>query len=131
MNEEFDSERFDLLNVQSVHVENHAYGHNEHGDLHVWKSRGETGTAFVRQITVDGVVGPSRQSVNGTACYFLRDKASGQYFFLERDDRGYFLHDAAFFGASTYLGPRAAKVATWLAAQAPAPSPGPRIGVVA
>ena len=114
---EFDMERFDLVHADSVHVPDHAFGHNKRGVLDVWTTQGVTGTAFVRQTTVNGVGGPLRQGVYGAACYFLRDKATERYFFLEHDVRGFYLHSEDFFGARTYFGAESAKVDAWLAGQ--------------
>jgi hypothetical protein len=114
MRKEFDKEEFDLVDTDSVHVPDHAFGHNKRGELDVWTRKSETGTAFVRRTTIDGVGGPLRQGVYGTACYFLRDKATERYFFLERDTRGFYLHSEDFFGARTYFGAEAAKVDAWL-----------------
>lgn len=115
MRKEFDALQFELMDVAVVHVPDHAFGHNQRGALDVWTTKGEGGTAFVRQTTVGGVAGPLRQGVNGAACYFLRDRASERYFFLERDSRGYYLHGEDFFGARTFFGAEAAKVDAWLA----------------
>ena len=115
MEKEFDAQRFDLLDASSVHLPDHPFGHNRRGELDVWTTSGGTGAAFVRRMTVDGVAGPMRQGVFGTACYFLREKATERYFFLERDTRGFYLHSEDFFGARTYFGAEAAKVDAWLA----------------
>ena len=119
MHNEFDAERFDLLSADRVHIAGHAFGHNSHGDLDVWTKTGETGTAFVHQISIDGAAGPMSQGVYARACYFLQEKATGQYFFLERDDRCFTLQAGDFFGAHAYLGAEAAKVDTWLAGLSP------------
>jgi hypothetical protein len=115
MRKEFDSEQYDLVDADSVHVSDYAFGHKERGALDVWTTTGETGTAFVRQTTLDGSSGPLRQGVYGAECYFLRDKTTERYFFLERDIRGFYLHSEDFFGARTYFGDEAAKVDAWLA----------------
>jgi hypothetical protein len=101
----------------------YTYGHNRRGELDVWTTRGETGTAFVRQMTIDGVAGPLRQSPYGTACFFLMEKTTGRYFFLEKDARGFYLHSEDFFGAKTYFRAEAVKVEAWLAYQSATQSP--------
>jgi hypothetical protein len=115
MRKEFDAEQFDLVDADSVHVPDHAFGHNKRGELDVWTTKGATGTAFVSQTTVNGVAGPLRQGVYGAACYFLREKTTKRFFFLERDTRGFYLHGEDFFGARTYFGVEAAKLDAWLA----------------
>jgi len=119
MLKEFDVERFDLVNADSVHIADHHYGHNRRGDLDVWTVKGETGTAFVRQMTIQGTVGPLSQGVYALACSFLRERATGRYFFLERDARGFYVQSQDFFGAEAFLGDEAVKVETWLAGLSP------------
>lgn len=115
MHKEFDTQRYDLLDVDSVHIANHRFGRNKHGELDVWTTRGRTGTAFARRMTVDGTAGPVSQGVYTDACYFLRERATGNFLFLERDDRGFILQSDDFFGAVAYLGDEAVRVDAWIA----------------
>ena len=111
----FDIERFELVSADRVHVAGHAFGRNNHGDLDVWTTTGATGTAFVHQISVDGAAGPASQGVYSRACFFRREKATGTYYFLERDDRCFTLQAGEFFGDTAYIGAEAARVETLLA----------------
>ena len=120
MRKEFDEERFDLVDGDRVHIADLRFGHGRHGDLDVWTVRGESGVAFVRQITVGGTAGPTSQGVYALECVIMREKATGRFFFLERDDRGFTLQTHEFFGAEAFLGAEAAKVETWLAGRTPA-----------
>jgi hypothetical protein len=120
MHREFDADRFDLMNVDSVHIPDHHLGHNRYGGLQVWTVRGESGVAFAHRIVDPGEVGPISQGVNALACLFLHERESGRVFFLERDARGFTLQSEDFFGAEAYLGDEAVKVDAWLAAHAQA-----------
>ena len=125
MRKEFDAERFDLVDADSVHLPVRAARHDGGGELDVWTTKSPAGTAFVRRSKVDGLAGPLRQGVYGTACYFLLEKATERFFFLERDARGFYLHDDEFFGVRTYFGAEAAKVDAWLAGR---PAARPLVG---
>ena len=79
--------------------------------------------AFVRQMTIERAAGPLRQGVYGMACFFLQERSTGRFFFLERDARGFYLHDEDFFGASTYLRAEVEPVEAWLAGRLQTQSP--------
>ena len=82
MTREFDVDRFDLLDTPRIHIADHAYGHNNVGELDVWTVTDETGTAFVRQITVHGAVSSATQGVYSLGCFFLRERPHAEQVLL-------------------------------------------------
>ena len=98
-----ETERFDLLKDDSVCVADFRFGHNRQGKRDVWIERGEKRERFLSQITLEGQALAVRKEIYTGRCYILREKTSGNYFFLDQNDCGFWLHSAAFSGAETYL----------------------------
>ena len=117
MHEKFDRERFDISSGDRVRVDDVAFGHEEHGTLYVDIERTSLGKRFVRQITSRGNTSAKRYGVYADACYFLRERSSGRYFFLEKDARGFYLYGDRFLEAQSYLHDEAGLVAAWLIAR--------------
>ena len=119
MNKVFEAKRFELLTTDRIHIADHAFGHNLRGDFDVWIDSGAAGKAFVRQLTVRGHKYGVHQGVYNQECYFLLERATGRYFFLEMDARGFYLGSDRFFGADGFLGAEAVKITEWLARARP------------
>jgi hypothetical protein len=119
MSSAFDAGRFELVDTDRVHVAGHRFGRGRRGELDVWVEEGAAGTRFSRQITAGGGTNAARHGVYTDACYFLRERSTGRYYFLEADGRGFFLYGDDFFGAQAFLGRQAGAVAGWLAQNAP------------
>jgi hypothetical protein len=109
-----ETERFDLLKDDSVCVADFRFGHNRQGKRDVWIERGEKRERFLSQITFEGQALAVRKEIYTGHCYILREKTSGNYFFLDQNDCGFWLHSAAFSGAETYCGDESAKIQEWL-----------------
>lgn len=114
MLKQFDTETYDLVKVGKVRVANHRFGHNKQGELDVWIECHSAGERFLSQVIVQGETYPIRQGVYSTKCYILREKATGCYWFLDRNDCGFWLQTSAFFGAKTFFGAESAKIQKWL-----------------
>ena len=114
MNEPFESARFDLIELDEVHIANHQFGHNQRGELHVRIESSDRGKRFASQIIVRGQPGPVRKEVYVTDCYILREKATGHYWFLDLNRAGFWLHNDSFFGAQNFTGDASAKIQAWL-----------------
>jgi hypothetical protein len=69
------------------------------------------------QITSEGETYSLRKEIYTRDCYFLREKQTGRYYFLDRNDCGFWLHGAAFSGAETFFGDEAVRIQKWLTRQ--------------
>lgn len=114
MENQFDSESFDLIKAQKVRIPNHHFGHNKQGQLDVWIEHHPAGERFSSQIIVQGQTYPVRQGVYTTKCYILREKLTGSYWFLDRNPCGFWLQTGSFFGAKTFSGSASVKIQNWL-----------------
>lgn len=119
MSRAFPTLRFELIDTDRVHIASYRFGRGWRGELDVWVEPGAAGNRFSRQITAGGETNAARHGVYAKACYFLRERATGRYYFLEEDGRGFFLYGDDFFGAQAFLGYEARTVAGWLADNAP------------
>ena len=111
---QFETELYDLVNTEKVRVADHRFGHNQHGELDVWIECHPAGERFLSQVIVHGETYPIRQGVYSTKCYILREKVTGNYWFLDRNACGFWMQTDAFFGAKTFVGEESAKIHTWL-----------------
>lgn len=112
---QFETDRFDLLNEDRVCVTDFRFGHNRHGQRDVWIETNNKGKRFLSQITSEGETYNLRKEIYTTDCYFLREKATGHYYFLDRNDCGFWLHGSGFSGAETFFGDESVKIQKWLA----------------
>ena len=115
MSKQFETERFDLVQTDRVHIDDYSFGHSRRGELDVWIESSRLGKRFLRQVTVHGQVNAVNHGAYTTECYFLRERATGRIYFLDRDARGFYLQSDLFFGAEAFLGEEARKITTWLA----------------
>jgi len=114
MLEPFETTQFDLVKGDKVHIAGHRFGHNQEGELDVWIESNNKGKRFVSQLKVQGAARPVRTEVYTTACYILREKATGRYYFLDQNACGFWLHSDAFFGAKNFVGNESASIQNWL-----------------
>jgi hypothetical protein len=114
MTTQFKTERFELVTVEKVHIANHQFGHNKEGELDVWIEGNAKGERFLSQLQSRGERYAVRKEVYSRKCYILRDKATGSYWFLDKNDCGYWLQNASFYGAKTFSDDEATRLARWL-----------------
>ena len=110
----FETERYELLKASRVRVANHRFGHDRQGALDVWIESTDRGERFLSQIIVQEERYAVRHEVYTRKCYILREKATGQYGFLDENDCGFWLHSKTFSGAETFFGEEAATIQKWL-----------------
>jgi len=115
MLKQFETERFDFVKADKVRIADYRFGHNRQGARDVWIETGDKGERFLSQILVQGETYAVRQENYTTRCYILREKATGRYWFLDKNDCGFWLHEEHFSGAATYLGDEATIIQNWLA----------------
>jgi hypothetical protein len=115
MLKQFETERFDLVKADKVHITNHRFGHNIQGAREVWIESSDKGERFLSQLIVQGESYSVRAEIYTTKCYILREKATGRYWFLDMNDCGFWLHSDSFSGAETFFGDESAKIQKWLA----------------
>lgn len=114
MLKEFESGLYDLVEADKVHIENHLFGHNKQGELDVWIETSDKGNRFLSQLIVQGESYAVRKEIYTNKCYILREKATGRYWFLDKNDCGFWLHNQSFFGAETFSGDESTKIQNWL-----------------
>jgi hypothetical protein len=114
MTTQFELDRFELVTDEKVHIASHPFGHNQQGELDVWIEGNPKGERFLSQLHVRGELLAVRKEVYSRKCYILRDKATGSYWFLDKNDCGFWLQNASFYGARTFSGDESAKLARWL-----------------
>ena len=83
---QFDTERFDLLTEDRVCVADYQFGHNRHGQRDVWIESSDKGKRFLSQIISEGETYAVRKEIYTNQCYILREKSTGRYYFLDRND---------------------------------------------
>jgi hypothetical protein len=111
---QFELEKFDLVTEETVHIADHLFGHNRMGKLDVWIERGDKGERFLSQLHAQGEIYAVRKEVYSKNCYILRDKLTGQYWFLDSNACGYWLQNASFYGAKTFAQTETARITKWL-----------------
>jgi hypothetical protein len=114
MPEQFDPEQFDLMNGDKVRIPSHRYGPSGEGMIDVWIESSDKGKRFLSQIIVPGEQYAVRKEIYTGECYILRKKATGQYYFLDKNDCGFWLHTGSFQGAKTFSGDESVGVQKWL-----------------
>ena len=114
MSKAFETGRYELVKANRVRVANYRFGHNRQGALDVWIESTDRGERFLSQIIVQEERYAVRHEVYTRKCYILREKATGQYGFLDQNDCGFWLHGKAFSGAATFFGEEAATIQKWL-----------------
>lgn len=110
--------QYDLVKASRVHIADYQFGHNQQGALEVWIESNDRGERFLSQIIAQEGSYPVRHEVYTSKCYILREKATGQYGFLDQNDSGFWLHSKTFSGAETFFGEESAKIQKWLTASA-------------
>lgn len=112
---EFETERFDLLREDRVCVTNFRFGKDRKAQRDVWIESSDKGKRFLSQITSEGETYNLRKGIYTKECYFLREKATGRFYFLDRNDCGFWLRGTDFSGAETFFGDESVKIQKWLA----------------
>ena len=112
---QFEKDAYDLVTAERVHIADHQLGRTRQGALDVWVESSEKGKRFLRQITVGGNLYAARNEPYTKACYILRDRRTGRYWFLDENVCGFWLQDESFFGARTFTGAESSKITGWLA----------------
>lgn len=114
MLKEFETNRFDIVKADKVRIANYQFGHNRQGERDVWIETGIKGERFLSQIIVQGETYAVRKEVYTTKCYILREKVTGRYWFLDKNDSGFWLHEEQFLGAETFFGEQSTTIQNWL-----------------
>ena len=114
MLKQFEINRFDLVKADKVRIANYQFGHNRQGERNVWIETGDKGERFLSQIIVQGETYAVRKEIYTTKCYILREKATGRYWFLDKNDHGFWLHGEQFSGAETFFGDQSTTIQNWL-----------------
>lgn len=112
---QFETERFDLVKTDRVRIADFQFGHNQSGVRDVWIESNDKGERFLSQVVVPDESYAVRKEIYTEKCYILREKATGRYWFLDKNDCGFWLHSEAFSGAETFCGDESVKVQKWLA----------------
>ena len=136
--DQFEGDAYELVTTERVYIADHQLGHNQQGELDVWIEAGEEGKRFLSQITVGGNPYAVRKEPYTKACYILRARDTGRYWFLDENIRGFWLQNESFFGARTFGSAESLRIRSWLAqggnrdglpsAEAERPSAGPARG---
>jgi hypothetical protein len=111
---QFETERFDLVKADKVRIDNFQFGHNQQGERDVWIESGDKGERFLSQIVVQGETYAVRKEIYTGKCYILREKVTGRYWFLDRNDCGFWLHSERFSGAETFSAEEDQRIQKWL-----------------
>jgi len=106
--------QYDLVKASRVRIADHQFGYNQQGTLDVWIESNDRGERFLSQIIAQEGSFPVRHEVYTNKCYILREKATGHYGFLDKNERGFWLHSKTFSGAETFVGQESVKIQTWL-----------------
>lgn len=114
MLKQFEINRFDLVKADKVRIANYQFGHNHQGERDVWIETGDKGERFLSQIIVQGTTYAVRKEIYATKCYILREKATSRYWFLDKNDCGFWLHGEQFSGAETFFGDESTSIQNWL-----------------
>lgn len=114
MLKQFETNRFDLVKADKVRIANYQFGHNRQGERDVWIETGDGGERFLSQIIVQGETYPVRKEIYTMKCYILREKLTGRYWFLDKNERGFWLHEEQFSGAATFFDEEPAIIQDWL-----------------
>jgi hypothetical protein len=117
MRKTFETERYSLSKVDSVHLVDQRCGNNKQCDVDVWIESNPLGKRFLRQNTIHGEKFPINFGIYSQGCYVLQETTTGRYYFLEMAARGFFLQSDRFDGAEFYLGDEATKIKEWLLAE--------------
>lgn len=115
MLKQFETNRFDIVNADHVRISDYRFGHNRQGERNVWIETSDKGERFLSQIIVEEETYAVRKEIYTTKCYILREKATGRYWFLDKNDCGFWLHGEQFSGAGTFFGDEATIIQNWLA----------------
>jgi hypothetical protein len=114
MNKEFETERYDLVRSDKVHITDHQFGRNKQGELDVWIESSDKGERFLSQLMFEGGSYAVRNEIYTRKCYILIEKSTGRYRFLDMNDCGFWLHSDTFSGAETFFGDESVKIEKWL-----------------
>jgi hypothetical protein len=91
-----------------------SFEHERRGALDVCIESSALGTRFSRQVTIEGRMNPKRYGVYTEGCYFLRERSTGRFFFLEQDAHGFHLYSDRFLGADALFSDEAMRIRQWL-----------------
>ena len=110
----FATDRFDLVHEDRICVTDFRFGRNREAQRDVWIESSDKGKRFLSQITSEGETYNLRKGIYTKDCYFLREKSTGRFYFLDRNDCGFWLQGAEFSGAETFSGDESVKIQKWL-----------------
>ncbi len=110
----FATDRFDLLHEDRICVTDFRFGHNRQAQRDVWIESSDKGKRFLSQITSEGEKYNLRKGIYTKDCYFLREKTTGRFYFLDRNDCGFWVRGSGFSGAETFSGDASVKIQKWL-----------------
>src|SRR6202035_5282405 len=96
MSKDFETARYEIVTANRIHIADYKFGHDYQGELDVWIERNDRGERFLSQIIVQEERFAVRYEVYTDKCYILREKATGQYGFLDQNDCGFWLHNKKF-----------------------------------
>ena len=116
---QFQTEKYELVNTDKVRITDHRFGHNKQGELDVWIESDDKGKRFLSRLIYQGGTYAVRKEIYTKDCYILRERLTGRYGFLDLNDCGFWLHSDAFSGAETFFGDEVAKIQKWLADATP------------
>jgi hypothetical protein len=115
MAKEFQTERFEHINAEKVQITNHLASNYQRGELDVWVETKGNSKRFMWQMTSQAEKCAIFTGVYTKKCYILREKTSGNYFFLDMNDNGIWLYNQSFFGSENYSLDDSIRIDKWLA----------------
>ena len=125
MSKQFETERYELSAAEKVRIGGYRFGSDRQGELDVWIEISDKGERFLSQLHVQGETYAVRKEVYTTRCYILREKATGSYWFLDKNDCGFWMQSHTFSGAETFFGDDSVNLQKWLDSMAMRPSKQP------
>jgi hypothetical protein len=126
---QFETDRYAISEISSLQLVDQRCGRDKRGEVDVWIESDAFGKRFLRQDTIQGKKTAIIYGIYSQGCYFLQEKATGRYFFLEMAARGFFLQSDGFYGADFYGGNEATRIRDWLVENARPRASAPAEGV--
>jgi hypothetical protein len=114
MQKQFDTGRYDLVDADAVRVLDYQFGRNKQGEREVWIERDDKGERFTSRLIVLGVPYPVRHEIYTGKCYILRERGTGRYWFLDRNDCGFWLQNDSLQGVITFTGDEPERIQEWI-----------------
>ena len=114
MQKQFDTGRYDLMEADAVRVLNYQFGRNKQGEREVWIERDDKGERFASRLIVLGVPYAVRHEIYTGKCYILRERGTVRYWFLDRNDCGFWLQNDSLQGVITFTGDEPERIQEWI-----------------